>query len=263
MLLVPSLKAPAILPNRNLNRLHAFKKWSSMKVICFDLGNTLVKEKKEDKALREDGIKALYRELKLAEKGIEYKAFQCFHDNIWNELELAKLKFREIDIIRLFKILVERFKIYDVSLDHLIKIYFYPKIKYVELFPDVEPTLQKLKKAGFKLVLISNAYPSNKMVFEHFNLQKFFDHAFFSYEIGLRKPHPDIFFKALDSAGSNPGNSIMVGNDPFSDIAGSKLVGMKSVLIVRHGIENSRILTTPDFIIHDLSELTRIVRRLI
>ncbi|RLE70884.1 MAG: hypothetical protein DRJ37_05885, partial [Thermoprotei archaeon] len=147
------------------------------------------------------------------------------------------------------------------NIKRLINVYFSPKLRYVKLFPDVPQVLGELKKEGYKLVLISNALPSNKLVFNHFRLNRFFDEALFSYEIGLRKPHPDIFYEALDRVETSPNKAIMIGNNPFADIAGSRLVGMKTVLIVRHRIEKEATPVLPDYIISSLWELLDILAK--
>jgi len=218
-----------------------------------------VREKKEDRALRAEGARNLYRELALGEKGISFDHFIKVHDKAWIEAEISRLKFREVNVVELMKRILEKLGIEYPDISRLIRIYFSPKLNYVELFPDVLDILRELKKRGYKMVLISNAFPSNKYVFNHFKLYKFFDAALFSYEVGLRKPHPDIFYKALDEVGSLPESSIMIGNDPFTDITGSKVVGMKSVLIVRRRIDKKRAVVPPDFIIPTLHYILEIL----
>ncbi len=229
--------------------------------ICFDLGNTLVKELKEDRALRSDGAKSLYDELGMRDRGIEYENFVKIHDKIWAEEEKVRLKFREIDVERVITRILKELGIEYSNIERLINVYFSPKLRYVKLFPDVPQVLEKLRKRGYRLVLISNALPSNKLVFNYFKLDRFFDEALFSYEVGLRKPHPDIFYEALDRVETPPDRAAMVGNNPFADIAGSRLVGMKTVLIVRHYIEKEITPILPDYIISSLWELLDILAK--
>ena len=229
--------------------------------ICFDLGNTLVRELKEDRALRSDGAKSLYDELGVKDKGIEYEDFIKIHDKVWAEEERVRLKFREISVERIITRILKELDMEYSNIKRLINVYFSPKLRYVKLFPDVPQVLEELKKEGYKLVLISNALPSNKLVFNHFRLNRFFDEALFSYEIGLRKPHPDIFYEALDRVETSPNKAIMIGNNPFADIAGSRLVGMKTVLIVRHRIEKEATPVLPDYIISSLWELLDILAK--
>ncbi len=229
--------------------------------VCFDLGNTLVREMKEDRALRGDGARSLYDELRIEDRGIGYEDFVKIHDKIWAEEERVRLKFREVNVERIITRVLEELGIEYLNIKRLINVYFSPKLRYVELFPDVSQVLEKLKRGGYKLVLISNALPSNKLVFNHFRLDRFFDEALFSYEIGLRKPHPDIFYEALDRVESSPDKAVMVGNNPFADIAGSRLVGMKNVLIVRHRIQKEATPVLPDFIVSSLWELLDILAK--
>ncbi|RLE70996.1 MAG: hypothetical protein DRJ37_05720, partial [Thermoprotei archaeon] len=114
--------------------------------ICFDLGNTLVRELKEDRALRSDGAKSLYDELGVKDKGIEYEDFIKIHDKVWAEEERVRLKFREISVERIITRILKELDMEYSNIKRLINVYFSPKLRYVKLFPDVPQVLGELKK---------------------------------------------------------------------------------------------------------------------
>ncbi|MCB1700995.1 MAG: HAD family hydrolase [Halioglobus sp.] len=68
----------------------------------------------------------------------------------------------------------------------------------------------------------------------------YFDFAFLAEDIGLSKPHPDMFHAALQRTGVEPCNVVHVGDDPEHDIAGARAVGMHTVWM------NAREKTWPD-----------------
>jgi putative hydrolase of the HAD superfamily len=55
------------------------------------------------------------------------------------------------------------------------------------------------------------------------------DFAVFSSEVGLRKPHPAIFERALDALEVEPANALFVGDRLYEDVRGAGELGMKTV----------------------------------
>jgi putative hydrolase of the HAD superfamily len=58
------------------------------------------------------------------------------------------------------------------------------------------------------------------------------DFAVFSSELGKRKPHPEIFERALEALGVEAGEAMFVGDRLYEDVRGSNDVGMTSVQAV-------------------------------
>lgn len=109
-------------------------------------------------------------------------------------------------------------------------------------FDDVLPTLEVLRDRGLTLGLISNMNRDAADLTEAMGLSKHMDFAVTSSEVGAEKPHPLIFLAALEKAGCAPGESVHVGDQPTSDVAGAQGVGIRPVLLDRDG--NHR--ATPD-----------------
>jgi putative hydrolase of the HAD superfamily len=55
------------------------------------------------------------------------------------------------------------------------------------------------------------------------------DFSVFSSEVGLRKPHPAIFERALDALDVEPEQALFVGDRLFEDIRGAAELGMTTV----------------------------------
>ncbi|NON63363.1 HAD family hydrolase, partial [Acidianus sp. RZ1] len=69
------------------------------------------------------------------------------------------------------------------------------------LYDDAIDFLEGVKSLGLTLVLVSNATPRALSTVKEFKLDKYFDKMIFSFEVGLIKPNPRIFSKAIDFAG--------------------------------------------------------------
>lgn len=67
------------------------------------------------------------------------------------------------------------------------------------------PTVERLKQEGIRLVLISNTCESHyNFVYSHYPILRLFDEKILSFELGLLKPDPRIFRKALFYRQGNP-----------------------------------------------------------
>jgi HAD-hyrolase-like len=53
--------------------------------------------------------------------------------------------------------------------------------------------------------------------------------AAFSDEMGVRKPAAEIFHRVLDQTGVGPAVAVHVGDDPVTDVAGARGVGMRAI----------------------------------
>jgi putative hydrolase of the HAD superfamily len=82
----------------------------------------------------------------------------------------------------------------------------------------------------------------------------------FSDEVGVRKPDPGIFRRTLAEAGCRPEAAVHVGDDPVSDVAGARGVGMRAVHYVPPGRPAA---DAADLVVRDLAELPAALGRLV
>lgn len=128
------------------------------------------------------------------------------------------------------------------------------------LFPEAKEVLETLK-GRYKLGLLSNnivEYARGPL--EYLGLERFFDVVVISGEENTRKPEPEIFHRALERIGTNPSETIMVGDAPVEDVEGAKHVGMITVWVNRSG-EASTPGIRPDYTIENLRDLLRILQK--
>jgi HAD superfamily hydrolase (TIGR01662 family) len=121
------------------------------------------------------------------------------------------------------------------------------------LYDDVAPALDELKERGIVLGLISNVDRDIDSVYEGLGLPNWLKLRITSQDVGFNKPHPAIFQAALKQANVNPEEALYVGDQYEIDVLGANGVGMRGILIDRHGFFN-KVIDSPR--IRRLTELT-------
>jgi putative hydrolase of the HAD superfamily len=97
------------------------------------------------------------------------------------------------------------------------------------LFPHAHETLQYLQHK-YTLHLISNGFKeASTLKIGNTNIGRYFDQVIISEVIGINKPDPAIFQHALDIAGAEKHQSIMIGDSLEADIYGALNFGMDAI----------------------------------
>lgn len=104
--------------------------------------------------------------------------------------------------------------------------------KKMSLFPGVPEMLQRLKDAGKKVFLLSNAQalftaPEISLL----GLTKYFDGILLSSDAGVKKPDPAFFEMLLKQYHLNPSECLMTGNDDIADCHGAASAGIASCYV--------------------------------
>ena len=105
----------------------------------------------------------------------------------------------------------------------------------IHLYEDSLPTVRELRARGIATALVSNCSNNTRAVVERLGLPAEFDELILSFEVGSRKPEPQIYQIALDRLGvTQPARALFVDDQP-DYCEGAAAVGIKTVLIVRPG----------------------------
>jgi len=104
---------------------------------------------------------------------------------------------------------------------------------HFELYDDTVASLAALSAAGLRIGLISNSHRCLVSFQEHFELQHLISAAVSSAAHGAMKPHPSIFQSAMRLVGTEPHESVMVGDSVAHDIDGALSAGMRAVFLRR------------------------------
>jgi HAD superfamily hydrolase (TIGR01549 family) len=127
-------------------------------------------------------------------------------------------------------------------------------------FRDAEPTVCKLKRAGYKLGMVSDSDGTPGMKRKRIRQVPFhnlFEAIVVSGEDTPRvKPGHESFSLVAKKLGVQPKSCIYVGDNPRTDIEGAKAVGMISVIIHRRGNQGG----DPDYRVPSLRSLPGLVR---
>lgn len=104
--------------------------------------------------------------------------------------------------------------------------------EYLRLYDGTTEMLQALRDAGKKLYLLSNA----QRIFTEYEMHvldiaKYFDGILISSDHGTRKPDRRFFELMLHEYNLSPSETLFIGNDSTTDIAGAKSVGMPAYYI--------------------------------
>jgi putative hydrolase of the HAD superfamily len=100
-----------------------------------------------------------------------------------------------------------------------------------ELFEDVLPVLEELRRAELGIALVSNGIRDLTQFVAHHRLDV--DAIIDSRSHGRVKPHPTIFEAALVKLGVAAEDAVMVGDSLEEDIEGARALGMRAILIDR------------------------------
>jgi putative hydrolase of the HAD superfamily len=96
---------------------------------------------------------------------------------------------------------------------------------WLSVNPDVIDLLADLRSGGTPLALLSNAGPDYGSYFRHGPLGDFFTACYVSGELGLLKPHPEIYRHVLDDLGIAPAEAVFIDNRA-PNVAGAQALGI-------------------------------------
>lgn len=130
-------------------------------------------------------------------------------------------------------------------------------------FPDARPALRRLRDGGYRLAVLSNTWWPARWLDEdlhNLGLVRLFDEILYTSGLSHAKPHGSVFLEArrLDT---DPAACVMVGDDPYTDVAGARNAGMRTVWR-RNGRPDAELGdATPDATVDGLFELPGLLRR--
>ena len=101
-------------------------------------------------------------------------------------------------------------------------------------YPDTPATLRALRARGIRIGIVSNVPQDLRPIFAAHGLADLVDSYTHSFEVGAEKPDPAIFLRACESLGTQPAETLMVGDHPVAD-AGALKAGLRFYLLPPDG----------------------------
>ena len=91
--------------------------------------------------------------------------------------------------------------------------------------------LQRLRKTGLRLALLSNADVMDIAAYSGSALAGLFDVEVFSCHAGCAKPEAPIYHACLEGLGLEAGECVFVGDGGSDELAGARAVGMRTIFV--------------------------------
>jgi putative hydrolase of the HAD superfamily len=227
------------------------------KSILFDYGHTLVwfPHYREIQLL---SVRNMQRRLRALGVSTEASRIQALIDEFAH-----RRKIQRVGIDAEFREILSGLGVSDYSEDDLqqiIHLHWRPYVKDARARKGAKDLLNHLKSKGFKLGIVANIWSGGmNPALEKLGLDSFFDATIASVDVGYQKPEPEIFQLALTRLRLNAKETIMVGDNPISDIQGAHNLGIYTVRLMRGPNRTEPDTVEADFKIKNLSKLADIV----
>lgn len=211
---------------------------AAVRGVLFDFGHTLV-----DFHRTEEALMAAYEQIRSRIEAVAYMEVPEILDLI--ERVAHKLdrvveesyragRLEEIDLVEEFRTALQGvgFDLPDDVLDHVIVLDHSAYANSITVEPEVLKSLEELRSDGHRMGLVSNVSLLPHLMrddLERLGIARFLDASVFSSEVRVRKPDPRIFREALERVGTEPGETVFVGDRLYDDIGGAQAVGMRAV----------------------------------
>lgn len=97
-------------------------------------------------------------------------------------------------------------------------------------FPNMHELLQQLKQKNIKIGIITNGFTDFQMNnLRALNIHTYTNTILVSETEGIKKPHPEIFERALQKLNVKAEECLYIGDHPENDVLGSENVGIRGV----------------------------------
>ena len=140
----------------------------------------------------------------------------------------------EIDLVKVFEglYLYKGVTASEETLKEAMVVFRLLSMEYMSVFKGVRQLLTQLREDGCKVYLLSNAQAVfTEYEMDKLDMKKYFDGICYSSDAGYRKPSGKFFDHLFDQYDLKKEESIMIGNDLYSDIKAAHDYGLASVYI--------------------------------
>lgn len=245
-----------------------------IRAVLFDYGGTLVHMERPWREVKVEAIRSEYKALQRSGLSLAYEDYHKLNDSTfirYTEMEAAEdrdipdiTKYREL-IDGLFPTRPETWRAKVAATAN--RTFWATVTENLTLRDDVRSSLESLRSMGVRMSVVSNHHNAESLSAHLKSLQisKYFSHVLASSQMQFRKPDPRILRKSLSLLKTGRNEAVFVGDSREFDVAGAKRAGMRSILIVPGESDDGSPNPTgpePDFIVHSLTEVPKIVSSL-
>lgn len=134
-----------------------------------------------------------------------------------------------------------------------------------DLYKDALPCITQMKEMGYRIGIVANQAATVVDALTSHEIAPLIEYMGVSALVGVEKPNPEIFQKALNALKINPHQVLHVGNRLDTDVLPAKSLGMRTAWILR-GEANPRPseqdLAIPDIVLPSLENLPEAIASL-
>ncbi len=238
---------------------------SVLRAVIFDYGHTLV-----DFTVPEDALHGVYGEIRtrlVAEASVEVPEAADLVELVARQVtrrvdeSYAHDRLVELDILHLFTAALTGlgFAPSPDTVRWIAETEHHALARHLHVPPDSLTALRDLRSAGLRMGVISNAHLLPYMMrrdWDALGFGQLLDDSVISSEVGIRKPHPDIFLDLLGRLGVDASEAVFVGDRLLDDVGGAHGIGMRAILTRQFRAEEVGPETAqPDFVVDRLPNI--------
>jgi putative hydrolase of the HAD superfamily len=98
--------------------------------------------------------------------------------------------------------------------------------------PGARDLLARLRRRGRRIAIVTDGLPiMQRRKIEALDLERAVDAVVYSWELKAPKPDPAGFLAALAKLGAVPAEAVVVGDNPYHDMAAARAIGARSIRI--------------------------------
>jgi putative hydrolase of the HAD superfamily len=203
-----------------------------LKVITFDAGNTLIRLSRPVGVTYAEVAKRFGADLNPVDLGrgfsAAWKSVPRLPDVTGPRSDDGRSWWYAV-VIRTFEIAGAKVEPFDAFFDAVYQEFALPGVWRLE--PGALDLLQDLRRAGFRLGIISNFDLRLYEILKHLGVSPLFEHIIVSSQVGADKPSPRIFEEALRRFQIEAEQVLHVGDDGIADGQGAAAMGIQTLIL--------------------------------
>lgn len=229
---------------------------SKPKFIYFDLDDTLLDHKRAERNALLD-IHCHFDLFSEAEPQQLVDVYQQVNSNQWSLYSQARVTREQLQRNR-FEMTLQELGLDSTSFDKVGSQYMQYYRKHWQWIGGAQEAFRKIREEYNVGILTNGFAETQKLKFERFDLYSQAEHLVISEEVGVMKPHPDVFEHATKLTGYAPDEIFYIGDSYSSDVVGGTDFGWNVAWFTPNGKPEQH--AKADFVFSDFKNLVNLLK---